>query len=139
MEGGNYFTEQRQHKRASVQNLVVGILNSEEPESIGTITDISLGGVKFTNNELRMAPNDRPIRTIDLIADSYYLIDIPCGYAWKTRLEGESDSKLIELRQCGIQFGRLTPNQIFLLRSLINHCSSLGIKNISSKVNLTYS
>lgn len=137
MKKSRDFIEQRQHKRACVQNLIVGILNSDEPVSIGSITDISLGGVKFTNNELRKAPDERPINSIDLIADSHYLIEIPCESAWNVKLAAESDSKLIDLRQWGIQFGKLTPNQIFLLRSLINHCSSLGIKGISPNVQIT--
>ncbi|KPK26650.1 MAG: hypothetical protein AMJ61_08360, partial [Desulfobacterales bacterium SG8_35_2] len=121
------FTERRQHERANVLNLVVGILNADSPESIGSIADISMGGVRFTNNELRMAPDNRFISSIDLIADDYYLINLPCRYAWNVKLETGSDSKLTGLHQSGIQFGRLTPNQTFLLRSLINHCSSLGV------------
>jgi hypothetical protein len=131
MKKSRGFTEKRQHERAGVQNLIVGILNSDEPVSIGSITDISLGGVKFTNSELKMTPDEYPINSIDLIADSHYLIEIPCESAWIVKLETGSDSKLIDLRQWGIQFGKLTPNQIFLLKSLINHCSSLGIKGIS--------
>ena len=136
------FTERRQHERACVQNLVVGILNSGEPITIGSITDISLGGVRCTYNDLRMAPNDSPIHSIvsiDLIADGYYLVDIPCGFAWDVKVEMESHSKLTDLGQCGIQFGKLPPNQIFLLRSFINRCASLGIKCIASNVHITYS
>jgi len=131
------FTERRQHERANVLNLVVGILNADSPESIGSIADISMGGVRFTNNELRMAPDNRFISSIDLIADDYYLINLPCRYAWNVKLETGSDSKLTGLHQSGIQFGRLTPNQTFLLRSLINHCSSLGVRGIAAKVHMT--
>ena len=131
------YTERRQHERANVLNLVVGILNADSPESIGSIADISMGGVRFTNNELRMAPDNRFISSIDLIADDYYLINLPCRYAWNVKLETGSDSKLTGLHQSGIQFGRLTPNQTFLLRSLINHCSSLGVRGIAAKVHMT--
>ena len=137
MKKSRDFIEQRQHKRAFVQNLIVGILNSDEPVSIGSITDISLGGVKFTNNELKMAPDERPINSIDLIADSHYLIEIPCESAWNVKLAVESDSKLIDLRQWGIQFGKLTPSQIFLLRSFINHCGGNGTNNINSNVHMS--
>jgi hypothetical protein len=133
------YTERRQHERSSVQNLVVGILNSGEPETIGSITDISMGGVKCTYNELRMAPNGSPFRSIDLIADGHYLADIPCQNAWDVKMEPESYSKLTDLRQCGIQFGKLNPNQIFLLRSFINCCASLGINDITTNVQITYS
>ena len=133
------FTERRQHERACVQNLVVGILNSGEPITIGSITDISLGGVRCTYNDLRMVSNDSPINSIDLIADGYYLVDVPCEYVWEVRVETESYSKLTDLGQCGIQFGKLPPNQIFLLRSFINRCASLGIKGITSNVHIIYS
>ena len=133
------FTERRQHERACVQNLVVGILNSGEPITIGSITDISLGGVRCTYNDLRMVSNDSPIHSIDLIADGYYLVDVPCEYVWDVKVETESHSKLTDLGLCGIQFGKLPPNQIFLLRSFINRCASLGIKGITSNVHITYS
>jgi hypothetical protein len=69
-------TERRHHTRTNVNQIVVGILNIGEPEIIGSITDISFGGVKFTYNELRMIPQTHSIHSIDLIADSNYLFDI---------------------------------------------------------------
>lgn len=139
MREGRDHKERRKHERARVQNIVLGILNSGELETIGTVTDISLGGVKCTFDELRTAPDDTPIHSIDLIVDSQYLFDIPCQYAWKARVEREPQSKLTSLRQCGIQFGKLTPNQMFLLRSIINRCSSHGIQGITSNVQITKS
>jgi len=139
MEESPDYTERRQHKRASVQNIVVGMLNIGELETIGSITDISLGGVKYTYNELRTAPLKRPIHSIDLIADSNFLFDIPCEYAWENAVETKPQSKLTNLRQCGIQFGKLTLNQIFLLRSFINRCASLRINSVTSNVYMTNS
>ena len=126
MKESRDFTEQRQHERSYLQNFVVGILSSGEPVAIGSITDISLGGVRCTYDELTMAPNDSSFHSIDLIADSHYLGDIPCEYAWDVKVETKSFSKLTNLRRCGIQFGKLTPNQIFLLRSFINRCGIMG-------------
>jgi len=131
--------ERRQHERASVQTIVIGMLNSGESITTGSITDISLGGVKFTYHEHRMEPEDSPIESIDLMAGIHNLVDIPCKYAWDVTVETESDSKLTYLRQCGIQFGKLTPNQIFLLRNFINHGTSLGINGITSDDHITYS
>lgn len=124
------FTERRQHERARVQTSVVGILNSDKIVATGLINDISLGGVNFTHG-LGMAPAATPIHSIDLIADSNSLNDLPCEYAWNTKLESETYLNSRTLRQCGIQFGKLTPEQIFLLRSLINRYTFLGIKNIT--------
>jgi len=132
--------ERRQYERATAQTIVLGILNSDELETVGSVSDISLGGVKCTYDELIMRPeNTTPIRSIDLIVDSHYLYDIPCQFAWNVIVESGPRSKLTSLRQCGIQFGKLTPNQIFLLRSIINCCSSHGIRSIISNVQITKS
>ena len=139
MKARRDFAEWRQHERTYVQNLVVGILNSGAPITIGSITDISLGGARCTYNELKMAPDEGPFHSIDLIADGHYLVDLPCGNAWDGRVETESYSKLTDLRQCGVQFGELTPNQIFLLRSFINHCASLRVNGINPDVHINYS
>jgi hypothetical protein len=131
--------EQRRHERASMQTIVIAMLSSGESLTIGSITDISLGGVKFTYHELEMAPDDSPIQSMDLIADSHNLADIPCEYVWDETVDTVSDSQLTYLRQCGIQFGKLTPNQIFLLRGFINHMTSLGINGITSDNHIAYS
>ena len=127
MKEDSVHTERRQHERSYLQNLVVGVLNSEEPLIIGTIPDISQGGVRCTYNALKMAPNESPFHSIDLIADGQYLNDIPCKCVWDVKVEMDSYSKLTDLRQCGIEFGEMTPNQAFLLRSFVNRCASMGI------------
>jgi len=119
-------TDRRQHERATVQNVVVGILNSGDPVAIGSITDISMGGVKCTYTEPRMAPEVSSIHSIDLIAGSHYVVDIPCEYAWNDRMAKDTTSQLTGVRLCGIKFGTLTPNQVFLLRSFINGCAPHG-------------
>jgi len=131
-------TELRQHERAHVQTIVVGMLNSGDSVTIGSIADISQGGIKFTYHELKIAPDDSLIHSIDLIADNHNLADIPCEYVWDDTIETESDSQLTDLRQCGIKFGKLTPNQTFLLRSFINRCVPHGINNISSNVHIAF-
>ena len=124
------YSERRQHKRASAQYIVLGIISSGEIETVGSIIDISPGGVKFTYDELRMVSSAPPISSINLIVDNYYLVDIPCEYAWNDIVETEPSSKLTNLRRCGIRFGRLSSSQIFLFKSFINRCSSHGILNM---------
>ena len=139
MEINSDYTERRQHERASMQTIVIGMLNSDESITTGSITDISLGGVKFTYHEQIMESKDSPIQSIDLMAGIHNLVDIPCEYVWDETVGTVSDSKLTHSRQCGIQFGKLTPNQIFLLRGFINHMTSLGINGITSDNQVTYS
>lgn len=80
MKENTGFTERRKHTRTSVKNIIVGVINSDEPEIIGSITDISPGGVKFTYHGLRKLPLKHPIYSIDFIPDNNHLFDIPCDY-----------------------------------------------------------
>ena len=138
MEKGRDYTEKRKHERVNVRKVVIGILNSDEPVTMGSITDISLSGVKCTYDESRMVFSDNPVHSIDLIADNHDLFDIPAKPVWDVKVERESFSKLTNVRQCGIQFGELTPNQIFLLKSFIDRCTSLGINATTSNIDMTY-
>jgi hypothetical protein len=137
MKTGKNSTDRRQHRRANVQGLVIGVLNSGEPVTIGAIADISLGGVKFTD-ELRMVPNYDPIRTIDLLSNSYCLADFPCKSVWKSNGGDEASSPNNVSRQSGIQFGELTPDQIFLLKSLISGYTSLHSKGLTPDLQVSY-
>lgn len=138
MKESREHTDRREHERARVQSIVVGFLNTDEIVTTGLIDDISLGGVCFTH-EMGLDPVASSIHSIDLIADSNILHDIPCEYAWKSLVDRESHSDSRYLRRCGIQFGRLSPDQTFQLRSFINRYTSLGTQNIASTVRLNFS
>lgn len=124
--------ERRQHTRTSVKNIVVGVLNIGEPGLIGSITDISFGGVKFTYHEFRTEPSRAPIKSIDLIADNNYMLDFPCSSAWNKEVETEAGWKS-NLRQYGIKFGKLTPWQISILRSIMSESSFAGNESVKQE------
>ena len=125
--------ERRKHERTSVKNVVVGVLNIGEPGLIGSITDISLGGVKFTYHEFRAKPLKADIKSIDLIADINYMLDFPCSSAWNKMVEAEQDLKS-NLRQYGIKFGKLAPWQVFILKSIISETSFDGNESVKQRV-----
>ena len=133
MKESNGFSEKRKHIRAKMHNIVVGILNSKKPETIGSITDISLGGVKCVYSKLRIEPNKSPVHSIDLIADTLSVFEIPCKYVWDGDVETESHNKSKMIRQCGIRFGKLAPEQTFLLNKFIDICVSQGIKSVTPR------
>jgi len=139
MKENSDYTERRQHTRSSAKSIVVGILNSDSSNIIGSITDISLGGVKLTYNELEMDSPKHPINSIDLIVDCDYLMDIPCYCTWNKKVGMKPDSELTNLRRYGIQFGKLNPWELSLLRSIIDYRTSLGINGITSDDHITYS
>ena len=121
-----------------MQTIIVGILNSKEPETIGTITDISLGGVKCTYHKLKMEPNkNSSFHSIDLIAGSYYVLEIPCRFVWDGEMETKFHHPLTMVKQCGIQFGELAPLETYMLSKFIDISVSEGIKNPAPRSPIT--
>ena len=121
MRANDVFEECRKHLRATLNNAVVGILSSHAPETVGTIADISLGGAKCIYQGSRVVSAEKNFRhSIDLIAGSHYVFDIPCDCAWNNRISsGEPGAEFSCLKEYGIRFGELTPWQLFQLRGII--------------------
>ena len=118
------YDERRQHHRSPVSSGVIAVLISSAPEIIGSVSDISLGGAKITYHN----PKDREIDysqlKVDLISDDRFVEAIPCSNAWNCPVKTNDFIATDDLRQIGIQFNSLTPNQQFLLRSFINRCAT---------------
>ena len=117
------FKERRQHKRLAVSSGVIAVLITSAPEVIGAVSDISLGGVKVTYHNPKNREIDLTRFKLDLISDDRFVEAIPCNNAWDLALDSNEAITAGDLRQCGIQFEDLNPNQLFLLRGFINRCS----------------
>ena len=115
--------ERRQHTRSPVSSGVIAVLITSSPEVIGAVTDISLGGVKITYHNPKNRKIDFDKLKLDLISDDRFVEAIPCSNAWDHALEPNEFIVAGDLRQCGIQFEDLNPNQLFLLRGFINRCA----------------
>ena len=118
------YHERRQYQRSQVSSGVIAVLITSSPEIIGSVTDISLGGAKVTYHY----PKDKTVNfdklKLDLISDDRYVEAIPCNNAWDSVMTTGELSETGDLRQCGLQFADLTPNQLFLLRGFINRCAA---------------
>ena len=117
------YRERRQHQRSRVASGIIAVLIASSPEIIGSVSDISVGGAKITYHN----PTDREIEAgklkVDLISDDRFVEAIPCRNAWDHAVKSGSFLAAGELRQCGIQFADLNPNQLYLLRNFINACA----------------
>ena len=120
------YHERRQHKRSPVASGITAVLIASSPEIIGSVSDISLGGAKITYHNPINSARDSTSFKVDLIADDRFVEAIPCSNAWDRAVETDSFLTAGELRQCGIHFADLNPNQLFLLRSFINRCAVTG-------------
>ena len=120
------YHERRQHKRSPVSSGITAVLIASSPEIIGSVSDISLGGAKITYHNPINSARDSTSFKVDLIADDRFVEAIPCSNAWDRAVETDSFLTAGELRQCGIHFADLNPNQLYLLRSFINRCAVTG-------------
>lgn len=121
-ESAEYY-ERRQHQRAPVSSGVIAVLITTSPEIIGSVSDISLGGAKITYHDPKNRTVDLSKLKVDFISDDRFVEAIPCTNAWDRAVEVDEFITAGDLRQCGIQFADLTPNQLFLLRGFINRCA----------------
>lgn len=114
--------ERRQHQRSPVASGVIAVLITTSPEIIGSVSDISLGGARITYHDPKNTVHDFSKLKVDLISDDRFVEAIPCTNAWDRSVEND-EVAVGDLRQCGIQFQDLSPNQLFLLRGFINRCA----------------
>ena len=126
MQKGSIAQERRRHLRSPVSSGVVAVLISSAPEIIGSVRDISLGGAKITYHDLQNSKIDYTGLKVDLISDDRLVEAIPCSNAWDAAVEEEGLVAAGDLRQCGIQFGGLNQNQLYLLQSFISRCAEKG-------------
>lgn len=123
MAESSEYEERRQHKRSAVSSGVIAVLITSAPEVIGAVSDISLGGVKITYHNPKNTSIDFAQLKLDLISDDRFVEAIPCRNVWDNALQTSEFVAAGDLRQCGIEFEGLNPNQLFLLRGFINRCS----------------
>jgi hypothetical protein len=123
LEGSEY-DERRHHQRTPVSTGVIAVLITCCPEIIGSVSDISLGGAKIVYHHPDKTKIDCSAIKVDLISDDRFVEAIPCSNAWDKSVETSDFFAADDLRQCGIQFDELTPNQLFLLRGFINRCAT---------------
>ena len=118
------YDERRHHQRTPVSTGVIAVLITCCPEIIGSVSDISLGGAKIVYHHPDKTKIDCSAIKVDLISDDRFVEAIPCSNAWDRAIEGNDLFEADDLRQCGIRFDGLTPNQLFLLRGFMNRCAT---------------
>lgn len=124
MAESSKYNERRLHHRSQISSGVIAVLITSSPEIIGTVSDISLGGAKITYHDPINRDVDYSKLNVDFISDDRFVEAIPCSNAWDRSVETEDFLAADDLRQCGIQFVGLNPNQLFLLRGFINRCAT---------------
>ena len=102
--------EQRQHRRFRVPKTTFVALWPEFFR-VGQVADISMGGLAFRHMTGEEPPNGSLELDLFLAGRSFYLYKLPLEMIWNFEPVEASPSNAPDLRQCGLQFGALTPSQ----------------------------
>jgi hypothetical protein len=105
--------ERRRHKRFQVKDSAFVF----EAFKVGKIVDISMDGLAFTYDGHEQWP-EKEIDLDLLIDDEIFLNQVPVRVVFDLIIAENSRQGLVT-RQCGVQFGRLTPYQVEQLEYFI--------------------
>jgi hypothetical protein len=114
--------ERRKHKRFRVQTGAFAAL-CPQFNIIGQIVDISTDGLAFRYVAREERSKESSKLSILLTDGSFCFDKIPFEAIWDASMPHEFSLGDITLRQCGVQFGELTPGQKLDLQYFVGRCS----------------
>jgi len=112
------FIEKRHDKRFAVQNGIVALPGASTVD-IGTIVDISQGGISIRYTPTEEQNGAAPDIDILLADHNFYITEVPVITKSNFKLENKIPFSYIYERRCGMQFGELTENQRNQLNELL--------------------
>ncbi|MBW1742430.1 MAG: PilZ domain-containing protein [Deltaproteobacteria bacterium] len=112
--------EQRQHRRFRVPKTTFVALWPEFFR-VGQVADISMGGLAFRHLTSEDPPNGSLELDLFLAGRSFYLYKLPLEMIWNFEPVKANSSNAPNVRQCGLQFGGLTPSQAAQLEYFIRN------------------
>ncbi len=118
----NHF-ERRKHKRFKAAQGAYAVLGPETSK-LGQIKDISMGGLAFKYLADEARPNSAGDLDIVIRQNNYCIKNIPIQTVSDFELARESAFSTVRLRRQGVQFGKLTSDQMSQLEFVLkNHTS----------------
>jgi len=114
METSKRLVERRQHQRFACKNCAVTVNFKACP-----IVNISMGGFAFRYTNTVDWQKDK-IEGAILFGDNIYMENVPF-YTVSDNVVPDSIPELIENRERGVRFGKLSPDQLANLEDYISH------------------
>ncbi len=115
--------ERRKHKRFKVAQGVYAVLGPENAK-LGQIKDISMGGLAFKYLADEARPNGAGELDIIIHQNGLCLKKIPIQTVSDFELARENAFSTVRLKQQGVQFGKLTSDQMSQLEFILKHHTS---------------
>jgi len=128
--------DQRKYLRFKVRDGSTASLINNTSSKLGIISDISGGGLAFyyLNGNLEQEKDvNKPFElNIYHAADGFYLINVPCTIIEDNFVLLKCSFCLDLVKQCRVQFGELTSDQISQLEYFIENLTEDSTKRLSS-------
>ena len=109
----------RNHKRYNIKSGAFALLKSDTVEVLGSIKDISVGGLCLShideNEELK-----GPEITVNLISEKNCFENFPSKAIWNKQEDGAFMAAMVKMRRRGIQFEQLTAEKQLQLSEFID-------------------
>jgi hypothetical protein len=124
------FAERRKHERFKVKNGAIAIIRQSNvlatSQKYGQIINISQGGLAFRSID-RKGDSNKPAK-LDLlfIQDSIcsaYLKYVSLKTVWVSHIDSKTSFNRLKIKQQGLEFGEMKPNQIAQLDRFIEKCT----------------
>ncbi len=117
---GKTIEERRKHPRFQVKDGAVAVLKSSDHCKVGTIIDVSQGGLAFRYfDEPELF--DGPL-TVDIVVPQkdFSLLDIPCSPVTDFKIPCATAFSMLPMMRCGLQFHQLNDHQADFLQLFLH-------------------
>jgi hypothetical protein len=111
--------EKREHKRYNINSGAFALLKTNELEILGSIKDISTGGLCLSHIDENKKLNGSKI-TINLICDDNCFEDFIGRNIWNVEEDGGFMAAMVKMRRRGLKFEHLSPDKELELQKFID-------------------
>ena len=113
--------ERRRFKRYRFLGGGIALIPLQSATLLGSIRDISIGGVGVTYIDEGAKLNESSGLKADMLEDKLYCKDINCKSVWDREVLNDFPLITVSMRQGGLQFVDLSPDQLSQIKGFIKN------------------
>ena len=113
--------ERRRYKRYRFLGGTIVLMPLQSAAMLGSIRDISAGGVGVAYIYEDTKLNESEELKADMVEDRFYCKEIQCNNIWDKEVVNDLPVIAAKMRQCGLQFIDLSPDQLSQLKSFVKN------------------
>ena len=120
--------DRREHERYDVDSGGFALIRSDDTEVLGSIKDISAGGLSLSHIDDCGNIPELSALAIDLISEKLCAEHFNGQSIWSKSVEDDFSTAMVKMKCCGIQFGQLDTELRLQLNNFIESLSKKSSK-----------